>query len=130
MLKEPVKIHQTNFQVKLPFKSGYVQNGGEYILYVRLGAGSENIPVVDVSYQLIVPKMQQDMNQAALAAAMVQLQSTADFAGGEAEMLVADPYKIMIDPVFVCDAASVAADGKVALALSCMLKVVEQHTKC
>ena len=37
---------------KLTIQAGYVQNTGEYVLYVRLGAGSESIPVVDVSYQL------------------------------------------------------------------------------
>ena len=48
---------------------------------------------------------------------MVQLQSDADFAGGETELLVADPNKIMITPA-VCTAAAVsAADGKVALYL-------------
>ena len=101
---------------KLTIQAGYVQNTGEYILYVRLGAGSENIPVVDVSYQLYCAE-NAGYESGRLAAADVQLQSTAGFAGGVATMEIQDPYKIMIDPQ-QCDAASVAAgEGRVALYL-------------
>lgn len=101
---------------KITIQSGYIQNGGEYVLYVRLGAGSDTIQTVDVSYQLYC-NTGAGYETSALTAAMVQLQSDADFGGGETEMLVADPYKIMITPG-VCTAAAVsAADGKVALYL-------------
>ena len=101
---------------KLTIQAGYVQNTGEYILYVRLGAGSENIPVVDVSYQLYCAENAW-YESGRLAPADVQLQSTAGFAGGVATMEIQDPYKIMIDPQ-QCDAPSVAAgEGRVALYL-------------
>ena len=101
---------------KITIQSGYIQNGGEYVLYVRLGAGSDTIQTVDVSYQLYC-NTGAGYETSALTAAMVQLQSDADFAGGETELLVADPYKIMITPG-VCTAAAVsAADGRVALYL-------------
>ena len=37
---------------KLTIQAAYVQNGGQYVIYVRLGAGSDAINTVDVSYQL------------------------------------------------------------------------------
>ena len=101
---------------KITIQSGYIQNAGEYVLYVRLGAGSDTIQTEDISYQLYC-NAGAGYESDPLTDAMVQLQSDADFNGGEDELLVAEPYKIMITPG-VCTAAAVsAADGKVALYL-------------
>ena len=86
------------------------------MLYVRLGAGSDTIQTEDISYQLYC-NAGAGYESDPLTQQMVQLQSDADFNGGEAELLVAEPYKIMITPG-VCTAAAVsAADGKVRISL-------------
>ena len=101
---------------KITIQSGYIQNGGEYVLYVRLGAGSDTIQTVDISYQLYC-NANAGYEFSPLDNTMVQLQSDANFAGGEDELLVKDPYKIMITPA-ECTAADVsAADGRIALYL-------------
>lgn len=101
---------------KITIQSGYIQNGGEYVLYVRLGAGSDTIQTVDISYQLYC-NAGAGYEFSPLDNTMVQLQSDANFAGGEDELLVADPYKIMITPIECTAAAVSAADGRVALYL-------------
>lgn len=90
---------------KITVLSGYVQNTGEYVLYVRLGAGSSAINAIDVSFQLFCAAGYED---SPLAAADIQLQSAGGFAGGVGQMTVANAYKIMINPG-TCTAAAVAA---------------------
>ena len=100
---------------KLTIQAAYVQNGGQYVIYVRLGAGSDAINTVDVSYQLFCAAGYETnpLSTAALAppgtpGGTVQLQSDAGFAGTEAQMTVQDAYKIMITPA-TCTAAAVNA---------------------
>ena len=64
---------------KISIQSAFVQNGGQYVFYVRLGAGSDAINTVDISYQLFCAAGY-ETNQ--LAQANVQLQSAAGFGGG------------------------------------------------
>ena len=88
---------------KITIQSAFVQNTGDYVLYVRLGAGSDAINTIDVSYQLFCAAGY-ETNQ--LAAGNVQLQSTAGFAGGVGQMTIQNAYKIMITPA-TCTAAAV-----------------------
>jgi archaellum component FlaG (FlaF/FlaG flagellin family) len=89
---------------KLSIQSAFVQNGGQYVFYVRLGAGSDAINTVDISYQLFCAAGY-ETNQ--LAQANVQLQSAAGFGGGVTQLTIQNAYKIMITPG-TCTAAAVA----------------------
>lgn len=97
---------------KLTIQAAYVQNGGQYVIYVRLGAGSDAINTVDVSYQLFCAAGYETnpLSTAAIVApntgGTVQLQSDAGFAGTEVQMTVQNAYKIMITPG-TCTAALV-----------------------
>ena len=100
---------------KITIQAGYVQNTGEYVLYVRLGAGSDAINTIDVSYQLFCNVgAGYETNQ--LTANDVQLQSVAGFAGGVGQMTVQNAYKIMISPG-VCTAAGVNGQSPPAATL-------------
>ena len=98
---------------KLTIQAAYVQNTGQYVIYVRLGAGSDAINTIDVSYQLFCAAGYETnpLSAAGLGGAAggtVQLQSDAGFAGTEVQMTVQNAYKIMITPA-TCTAAAVNA---------------------
>ena len=92
---------------KLSIQSAFVQNGGQYVFYVRLGAGSDAINTVDISYQLFCAAGY-ETNQ--LAQANVQLQSAAGFGGGVTQLTIQNAYKIMIT-TGTCTAAAVAGSA-------------------
>ena len=99
---------------KLSIMQGFVApDGSDYILYIRLAAGSDSIASTSVSWQLYCAAgngYEDSFNGGAATlfdAGDVQLQSVAAF-GGVATMTTQFAYKILIN-ANICDAAAVGA---------------------
>lgn len=93
---------------KLSVMQGYVDGGNDYVLYVRLAAGSSSIVATTISWQLFcTPGVGYEDSAAAFTAANVQLQSVSIFGAGVGTMTVQNAYKIQI-AANICDAAAVA----------------------
>jgi flagellin FlaB len=92
---------------KLAIMQGFVNDADDYVLYVRLAAGSDTITANTISWQLFCDAGNgyEDSNQN-FGAAQVGLQSVSAFSG-EATMTTENPYKILIAAA-TCDAAAVA----------------------
>lgn len=92
---------------KLTIMQGFVDNNDDYVLYVRLAAGSDSIAATSISWQLFCsPGAGYEDSAGGFGAAQVGLQSQSAFSG-EATMTSQNPYKILIG-ANVCDAAAVA----------------------
>jgi flagellin FlaB len=92
---------------KLSVMQGY-DGGNDYVLYVRLAAGSSSIVATTISWQLFcTPGVGYEDSAAAFTAANVQLQSVSAFGAGVGTMTVQNAYKIQI-AANICDAAAVA----------------------
>ena len=104
---------------KLTIMQGFVDANDDYVLYVRLAAGSDNIPATSVSWQLFCAAGYEDTQTApanAFGQAQVQLQSVSGFGGGVSPMTPQNAYKILI-AANTCDAAAVAGSATQAAQL-------------
>ena len=90
---------------------GFVNAQDDYVLYVRLAAGSDTIQATSISWQLFCDAGNgyEDSN-GNFAAANVQLQSVSQFGQGVATMTIQNPYKILI-AANTCDAQAVAGSA-------------------
>ena len=92
---------------KLAIMQGFVDDNDDYVLYVRLAAGSDTIVADTISWQLFCDAGNGYEDSAGnFAAAQVGLQSQSAFSG-EATMTSENPYKILIVAA-TCDATAVA----------------------
>jgi len=95
---------------KLAIMQGFVDNNGDYVLYVRLAAGSDTIIPETISWQLYCDAgIGYEDSAGAFTAAQVGLQSQSAFSG-EAEMTTQFAYKILIEAA-TCDATAVAGSS-------------------
>jgi flagellin FlaB len=96
---------------KLAIMQGFVNDDDDYVLYVRLAAGSDSIDATSVSWQLFCAAGYEDSGPGtpanAFGQANVQLQSVSQFGVGLATMTAQNAYKILI-AANTCDAAAVA----------------------
>ena len=94
---------------KLTIMQGFVDANDDYVLYVRLAAGSDTIPATSISWQLFCDAGNgyEDSTTGGFAAANVQLQSVSQFGAGQATMTIQNPYKIFI-AAQTCDATQVS----------------------
>ena len=96
---------------KLTIMQGFVDGNQDYVLYVRLAAGSDTITSTTISWQLFCNAgVGYEDSALGFGAANVQLQSTSQFGGGQAQMTIQNPYKILISAA-VCDATAVAGSA-------------------
>ena len=96
---------------KLTIMQGFVDNNADYVLYVRLAAGSDSIAAASVSWQLFCTAGYEDSQTApanAFGQAQVQLQSVSAFGAGVSPMTPQNAYKILI-AAGTCDATAVSA---------------------
>ena len=91
---------------KLTIMQGFVDNNDDYVLYVRLAAGSDTIAATSISWQLFCSRAGYEDSAGGFGAAQVGLQSQSAFSG-EATMTTQNPYKILI-AAGTCDATAVA----------------------
>ena len=108
---------------KLTIMQGFVDNNNDYVLYVRLAAGSDSIVSTTISWQIFcTPGAGYEDSAGGFDGDNVQLQSVSDFAaaGGGAPavgtMVTQNPYKILIEAA-VCDAQAVAGSASQAAQL-------------
>ena len=96
---------------KLSVMQGYVDGNNDYVLYVRLAAGSSSIPAATISWQLYCGNAggyEDSVGAGGFTAAQVQRQSVSAFGAGVSPMLVSNSYKILIDAQGVCNANLIA----------------------
>ena len=101
---------------KLTIMQGFVDNNDDYVLYVRLAAGSDTIASTTISWQLFCsPGAGYEDSAGGFGAAQVGLQSQSAFSA-EATMTIQNPYKILI-AANICDAQAVAGSPSQAAQL-------------
>ena len=108
---------------KLTIMQGFVDANNDYVLYVRLAAGSDSITSATVSWQIFCsPGLGYEDSNGNFDGDNVQLQSVSTFAanGGPGaavgSMVTQNPYKILIE-ANICDAAAVAGSASQAAQL-------------
>jgi len=96
---------------KLTIMQGFVDGNDDYVLYVRLAAGSDTIQATSISWQLFCDAGNgyEDSN-GNFGAANVQLQSVSQFGAGVGTMTIQNPYKILIAAA-TCDAQAVSGSA-------------------
>ena len=93
---------------KLTIMQGFVDNNDDYVLYVRLAAGSDSIAATSISWQLFCsPGAGYEDSAGGFGANAFGLQCTIAAFSGEATMTTQNPYKILI-AAGTCDATAVA----------------------